>query len=282
MNKGHSFGTSKMITLRDGRKLHYMEQGTEGPTVVFESGLGFSRNAWGLVQPIVGQKVRAVVYDRAGTGKSEAYTSPRTIEAISKDLNELLTALGAGPFILVGHSFGGAIVRAAVEANTERIRGIVLVDQSDENCELYFSKLARANFAFSRWLFPILARTNLYYKLGIKAGSVQPADVVIDHHKEDFTYTAACTAAEETKYFIQGLERLKQNPPKLEDVEVIVISGTKITASDRKIRPKLIDAHKKTAASHFNARWVEAANSGHNVMFSEPEIIVNEIFSMID
>ncbi|MGC7367951.1 alpha/beta hydrolase, partial [Mycobacteroides abscessus subsp. abscessus] len=40
------------MTTADGRALHYQVAGSGEPTVVFESGMGFSRTAWGLVQPL--------------------------------------------------------------------------------------------------------------------------------------------------------------------------------------------------------------------------------------
>lgn len=282
MNDMHSFGTSKFIALQDGRKLHYMEKGSGNPTVVFESGLGFSRSTWGLVQPVVSERVRAVVYDRAGTGRSEPDPAPRTLRAMAGDLNALLTALGPGPFVLVGHSWGGAIVRAAAAASPERIRGIVLVDQSDENCELYFSYASKMQFSSSRYLIPMLAHTRLYRAVGGKPGSVQPADVTADHHKEDFTVQAARTAAAETAQFLTELKLLKEQPPELGSIEVCVISGTKTTWLERKIRPSVVAAHQQTVARLKNARWVEAPQSGHLIPYSEPDVIIKEIFTMLE
>lgn len=48
--RSHRFGDSYYIQTADGRKLHYMEKGAGKLTVVFESGMGSSRCAWGLVQ----------------------------------------------------------------------------------------------------------------------------------------------------------------------------------------------------------------------------------------
>ncbi|CAM4513136.1 alpha/beta fold hydrolase [Paenibacillus typhae] len=71
-----------------------------------ESGMGMSRSCWGLVQPLIGEATRAVVYDRAGIGRSEADSAPQTLARIAGDLSFLLQQLGSGPFILVGHSRG--------------------------------------------------------------------------------------------------------------------------------------------------------------------------------
>jgi pimeloyl-ACP methyl ester carboxylesterase len=81
--------------------------------VVFESGMGASCLSWTLVQPQVAQFTRAVSYDRAGHGWSDPVREPRTAQQIAQELHTLLDATGVpGPYVLVGHSFGGYVNRA--------------------------------------------------------------------------------------------------------------------------------------------------------------------------
>ena len=55
---------------------------------------------------------RTVVYDRAGLGKSDLSPHPRTVEVLASELHFLLlTGKVPSPYILIGHSFGGAIVQ---------------------------------------------------------------------------------------------------------------------------------------------------------------------------
>ncbi|WP_434748059.1 alpha/beta fold hydrolase [Paenibacillus amylolyticus] len=277
----HTLGSSAYIQTRDGRKLHYMSKGTGEVTVVFESGMGVSRSTWGLVVPAIAEHARTVVYDRAGAGRSDVDSSPRTLTRIAEDLNELLVALGKGPFILVGHSWGGPIVRAAAATNLSRLRGIILIDPSDEHCELYFSRMAKVGFAVNGAFIPALARVGLYRFLGIKDFLSQPADIVADHRREDFTVQAAQTMAAEGKNFLRELKLLQEQPPKLGDLEVSIISGTLAGKGERKIRPVVVEAHRQTVSQLSNARWVEAAHSGHMVMFTDPEVITGEILRML-
>ncbi|MGW0182360.1 alpha/beta fold hydrolase, partial [Nocardia sp. NPDC003345] len=113
----HTQGTPEWVTTRDGRRLYSMvlpgpaEGG--GATVVFEAGAAATRSSWGLVQPGVGRFTRAVVYDRSGLGASPADPGGRDLDRMATDLVDVLDHFGDGPFVLVGHSAGGPLVRLA-------------------------------------------------------------------------------------------------------------------------------------------------------------------------
>ncbi len=99
------------------------------PTVVFESGMGASCLSWAEVQPEVAQFCRAVSYDRAGHGWSDPRHEPRTAQQIAQELHALLDAAGVpGPYVLVGHSFGGYVSRPFAYLYREDVAGVVLVD----------------------------------------------------------------------------------------------------------------------------------------------------------
>lgn len=272
----HPYGASAYATTPDGRRLHYMSAGSAEPTVVFESGMGMSRSSWGLVQPRVAQHVRAVVYDRAGTGRSEDATTPRTLAALAADLRVLLDALGSGPFVLVGHSWGGPIVRTAAALVPQLVAGIVLVDQTDEHCELFFAANAQRRFALMRRLVPLAACTGLY-RLAARPGAVQPAIIAAEHRADDFGRRAARAMIAEIDLFPDELRVLRAAPPRLPDVPMSVISGTLSTRFDRAARRGVVAAHQATAASMPRGRFVAATRSAHLVMFSEPEVVVAEV-----
>src|SRR5271169_5348806 len=111
------------------RRMHIHVTGDGTPTVVFESGMGASCLSWTLVQPQVGQFTRAVSYDRAGHGWSDPAREPRTAQQIAQELHTLLNATGVpGPYVLVGHSFGGYVNRAFAHMYRNELVGMVLVD----------------------------------------------------------------------------------------------------------------------------------------------------------
>jgi len=112
-----------------GETLHLHAMGRGAPTVVLEAGISASSLSWMLVQPAIAQFARVVSYDRAGLGWSEAGAAPCTPSRLAATLHELLQASGhAGPYILVGHSFGALIVRTFAARFPHETAGLVLVD----------------------------------------------------------------------------------------------------------------------------------------------------------
>lgn len=107
------------------------------PTVVFEAGGGGTSEEWAAVRTRLGQDVRACAYDRAGLGRSEAGPQPRTLRQEAFELHALLRAAGeAPPYVLVGHSIGGLLVRVYAAANPDDVAGLVLVDPTHESAVL--------------------------------------------------------------------------------------------------------------------------------------------------
>lgn len=117
-----------------GYRLHLYCQGQGSPTVIMETGQGGFGLSWALVQPEVAQTHRVCVYDRAGLGWSDPSPRPRTVEVMVDELHLLLANAGIpGPYVLVGHSLGGMIVRLYAHHYPQDVVGMVLVDSSHED-----------------------------------------------------------------------------------------------------------------------------------------------------
>ena len=107
--------------------LHCAGEGT--PTVIFDAALGASSLSWSLVHTPVAQVTRACVYDRAGFGWSDAGPLPRTAGRIADELFVLLQAAQVpGPYVLVGHSFGGLVMRLFAARHPADVAGLVLIE----------------------------------------------------------------------------------------------------------------------------------------------------------
>lgn len=280
----HTLGSSNYVTTADGRALHYMVAGRGEPTVVFESGMGFSRTAWGLVQPLVAQRFRSVVYDRANLGRSDDDRQPRTLERITQDLDALLAALGSGPYILVGHSYGGTIALASTVADPSRIAGVVLIDHSDENLDAYYrpaSRGFRLVGVLHRAALDAMGRVGVLPHLVRRMMPRMPRDVLDDMVSEDLTSRARRAADEEDRRFVAGMTGLRDNPPVLDGIPVTVISGARAEFLNEETRSELNAAHQLTA-HRLGARHVVARKSGHQVVLTEPGLIADEVFRIAD
>jgi pimeloyl-ACP methyl ester carboxylesterase len=121
----------------DGRAVHVRTRGhseaTRGwPTVVFESGAGTGLTTWSAVLEDVSTFAAVVAYDRAGIGQSNADDQPPTPRRMARQLRALLAATDARPpFVLVGHSWGGLLIRMFAAEYPADVTGLVYVDPTD-------------------------------------------------------------------------------------------------------------------------------------------------------
>jgi pimeloyl-ACP methyl ester carboxylesterase len=112
-----------------GFRLHVHALGERRPAVVFDAALGGSSISWTFVHAPVSTFARAIVYDRAGFGWSEAGPLPRTAGRVADELRVLLARAGEPPpYLLVGHSFGGLVMRIFATRYGQDVAGLVLVD----------------------------------------------------------------------------------------------------------------------------------------------------------
>jgi pimeloyl-ACP methyl ester carboxylesterase len=117
-----------------GHRLHLYCTGEGSPIVILEAmGNGWSLY-WSQVQPAVARFTRVCSYDRAGYGWSEPGPLPRTGQVLATELHTLLTNAGiTGPYVLVGHSLGGFIIRLYHSQYPSNVVGMVLVDAGHED-----------------------------------------------------------------------------------------------------------------------------------------------------
>lgn len=156
--RGNFAGT---ISIGGGRKLYLRCAGRGSPTVILESGIHDSSDTWILtdtkppVRPSpavfygVARFTHVCMYDRPGTirytdppaltTRSTPTKMPRTLQGMVSDLHALLrSARVPGPYVFVGHSFGGLIVRLFAQTYPSEIAGLVFVDAFGVNIRKLF------------------------------------------------------------------------------------------------------------------------------------------------
>jgi len=107
--------------------------GSGSPTVVFEAGVGQDKRHWAQVFNRISELTRAVAYDRAGYGQSEPSALPRDGLQLVLELRDLLRTEGIlPPYVLVGHSLGGTMVKLFAKTWPDEVAGVVLCDARHE------------------------------------------------------------------------------------------------------------------------------------------------------
>jgi pimeloyl-ACP methyl ester carboxylesterase len=151
--------------------LHINCAGQGSPTVILEAAnFGMSAH-WVRVQQQLAKTTRVCAYDRAGMGWSEAGPEPRDARQISSELHTLLKDGGTeGPYVLVGHSYGGLYAQMYAARHPDETAGVVLVDSShpeqftrtQEGRAMY--EQTRRMGAFIPWLarLGVIRLTNFY------------------------------------------------------------------------------------------------------------------------
>jgi pimeloyl-ACP methyl ester carboxylesterase len=119
----------RWVTTKHNCEVYLYEMGEGEPTVVFESGIGATHLNWRHIQQAVAPFAGTVAYDRCGLGWSGPCQTSRTPANIATELHQMLESAGIRPpFILVGHSFGGLVVRRYALLFPDEVAGVVLVD----------------------------------------------------------------------------------------------------------------------------------------------------------
>src|SRR6266480_1964189 len=146
-----------LVDIGRGRKIYLECRGTGSPTVVLISGTRGAHDDWtdlidpknpvratkpgeSAVFPQVSKLTQVCAYDRPGTTRNDNTVTastpvrqPTTAQQGVADLHALLIAAREpGPYVLVGHSWGGLIARLFASTYPDQVSGLVLVDPASE------------------------------------------------------------------------------------------------------------------------------------------------------
>jgi pimeloyl-ACP methyl ester carboxylesterase len=125
----------KLYDLGNGRKMHLLCSGQGAPTVILEAGASAFAIDWTIVQNEIAKSHRVCSYDRAGMGWSDALPNDALpAEHDTPDLHALLASANeTAPYVLVGASNGGMLIRHYLAAYPSEVVGLVFVDPATED-----------------------------------------------------------------------------------------------------------------------------------------------------
>ncbi len=128
-----SEGDGGYFVYLNGKKQYVLVEGKGEPTIVFLTGKGRPQTDFKKVYNKIKKTYQIFSYDRAGLGQSEAFKNERTVDTMAYELHELLVKEKIKPpYILVGHSLGGHIMRCFVNMYPNTVSGLVFVEPAHE------------------------------------------------------------------------------------------------------------------------------------------------------
>ena len=267
-------------------RLYINCKGEGSPTVIIDSGIGGFSLEWTRIQDEISSSVRVCSYDRAGYGWSDPGPRPRTTAQISFELKRLLTAARIpGPYILIGHSFGGYNIRYFASQYPELVAGMVFVDSSHPeqfNTE-EFKRIHTVNNDLN----------SQKYKNSFKVRLVRP--VIANNYPEEnkhmayilmSTMKAQLTLMDELDNMELSAKQvsLNEHPPYNFPV-VIITRGKRVwpenKSGDRKEKQWTLLQNDLENISYQSYHYL-ARQSGHIVHLDEPELVSENILFEIN
>jgi pimeloyl-ACP methyl ester carboxylesterase len=243
-----------------GYRLDVLRTGNGAPPVVLVGGLGNPLDTWTQIVPSVAQFSMVVAYSRSGLGRSEPGPSKHTAKDSVLELHVLLTKLQLKPpYVLVGASYGGILVRFYTSLYPNEVAGLVFVDSSSEEQVKRWGELDPK--------YPNQFREFFDERLKTLKGAEA------DETRESMRIQAAA-----------GVEGMKPLP----DIPIAVLTSMKVDPNPQNVN-QTARGHDAWRAMH--EEWFQRSRdglhivttrSGHHIQDDEPQLVIEAIRFVLD
>jgi pimeloyl-ACP methyl ester carboxylesterase len=268
--------------------------GEGSPTVILEAGQADFSVFWDLVQPGIAGFSRVCSYDRAGYGWSETSPYPRTSETMVKELHTLLiNAKVERPYVLVGHSLGGALVRVYNDRYPGEAVAVVLVDPVHEDLFVRIPAFRKA-VGQQLGLFRVLAPLSSFGMLALAPGSVPnrglPAEALAQYQAIVVTTGYFDTAIGEMEAFETNLAELRAaNITRLGNIPLMILSRGIWDPLPGVSEPENEQAWEAWRAMQAElvalsptGKQIIADRSGHNIHLDQPQLVIDAVRETVE
>ena len=278
-----------LVDIGGGREIYLTCRGEGAPTVILESGYPNNADIWDTIAlgpdadeaavfPGVASFTRVCAYDRPGTmldadhlGRSDAVPQPRTAADAVDDLHALLgTANVPGPYVLVGHSLGGIIIRLYAASYPDEVAGLVLVDASHED----------QNARFQEALTP--EQWAAFERLQEQSLPDQAADPVLERIDFDASFTQLRTAAAAQPLPSLPLVVLTRGVPVSAELQPEMRSELPPDFPFDAFDTVWLGLQAELAALVPESRQVLATESGHYIQLQQPQLVIDAIRQVVE
>lgn len=250
----------------------YLEcYGTQGPTVVLESGFGGygSNGLWKKVIAEVSPDAQVCSYDRAGLGRSDAGPVPFSSKDVADRLHRLLTAAEIrAPFILVSHSYGSYHLKMFNAMYGESVLAALFVDPTP---------FGLMKFSAENWPAPSSADTPevIEFRSGSRRSYFDPSDnpETMDFKKSYEEVSSASDFGTKPLIVIKATREIepwgdwaRNLPPEIEQGN----------------RDFLLESDEVFLALSENSEIITAKTTEHNVHWHEPQTVIEALRTLIN
>jgi pimeloyl-ACP methyl ester carboxylesterase len=274
-----------LVDIGGGRQMYMECSGTGSPTVVLESGLRGAADVWSMssagegaptVFPEVAKFTRVCAYDRPGTvvggespSRSDPVSQPTTAQDTVTDLHALLSASEEpGPYVLVGHSYGGLVVRLYAMTYPQEVSGLVLIDAISEFLQAGMTPEKRE--LWKPLIDPVTQEDIAEYE-GIEWSDMDSS----------FEEVRAAAPLHPLPLVVLSADR-----PWGSQIPSLIASGVLLPDTPPDFG-YVIDAAQKPAQEDLanlvpNAEHITETNSGHDIHNEQPQLVIDAIRQVVD
>lgn len=116
----------------NGIRLHYLDWGGNGPTLIFLTGMGSSAHIYGKFAPRFADRFRVLALTRRGHGDSDYPEAGYDADTLVEDIRQFMDALNVEKAVLAGHSLAGVELTHFAATHPERVEKLVYLDALDD------------------------------------------------------------------------------------------------------------------------------------------------------
>ena len=278
-----------------GYKMHIYCTGKGSPTVILGGGSLENSLFWATVQPEVAKFTHVCSYDRAGYGWSEPGPRPRTATTMAEELHTLLVnAHIPGPYVLVGHSLGGLLMRVYTHNYPEEVVELVLVDA------LHEEQIVRLPEIQKRLLQDGIGQARMLAVLSSTGIMALVPQFVSNPGLPDDSYAQLKAIATTSGFFETNAAELDVMETSFNevialritsfgDLPLIVLSAGKngtiasLSDTENQQRWEVWQAlQSEQVALSTESKQILAEESGHMIQLDQPELVIDAIREMVD
>ncbi|MDF2447743.1 MAG: Prolyl aminopeptidase [Bacteroidota bacterium] len=248
-----------------GKKQYVVIQGQGEPTIVFISGKGRTHKDFRKVYSKLKKTNTIFAYDRAGLGNSELIRNNRTVDTMAYELHELLVKEKLKPpFVLVGQSMGGYIMRCFANLYPEKVSGMVFVEPAHEY-EFKHGIEIRSDSD------KVVFRDE--FKSYLKAEGRTKGQQAESKHNFDFDSTG-----------FSSNQRIVKEIPLPSTIPVTVLIARKVDAENDYIDKEMefrLTYFEKWKSLNPQTKIISTFKSGHFIELDQPSLVIQEIEELI-